>query len=44
MQTPSGPHVVIIGCGFGGLETAKALRNADVRVTLIDRSNHHLFQ
>ena len=38
------PHVVIIGCGFGGLEAAKALRKQPVRVTLIDRSNHHLFQ
>ena len=38
------PHVVIIGCGFGGLEAAKALRFAAVRVTLVDRANHHLFQ
>jgi NADH dehydrogenase len=38
------PHVVIIGGGFGGLAAAKALRNAPVRVTLIDRRNHHLFQ
>jgi NADH dehydrogenase len=38
------PHVVIIGGGFGGLSAARALRNADVRVTLIDRRNHHLFQ
>lgn len=38
------PHVVIVGGGFGGLEAAKALRKAPVRVTLIDRSNHHLFQ
>ena len=38
------PHVVIVGGGFGGLATAKALRNALVHVTLIDRSNHHLFQ
>jgi NADH:quinone reductase (non-electrogenic) len=38
------PHVVIIGGGFGGLEAAKALRKAPVRVTLIDRRNHHLFQ
>jgi NADH:ubiquinone reductase (H+-translocating) len=38
------PHVVIVGGGFGGLATAKALRNAPVHVTLIDRSNHHLFQ
>ena len=38
------PHVVIIGGGFGGLEAAKALRRAPVRVTLLDRQNHHLFQ
>jgi NADH:ubiquinone reductase (H+-translocating) len=38
------PHVVILGAGFGGLAAAKALRGADVRITLIDRSNHHLFQ
>lgn len=37
-------HVVIVGGGFGGLGVAKALRRAPVRVTLIDRSNHHLFQ
>jgi NADH dehydrogenase len=39
------PHtVVIVGGGFGGIGAAKALRNAPVRVILIDRSNHHLFQ
>jgi NADH dehydrogenase len=38
------PHVVILGGGFGGLAAARELRNADVRITLIDRSNHHLFQ
>ena len=38
------PRVVIIGGGFGGLYAARALRNAPVRVTLIDRRNHHLFQ
>ncbi len=37
-------HVVIIGSGFGGLFAAKELNNADVDVTLIDRTNHHLFQ
>lgn len=38
-------HVVIIGSGFGGLFAAKALRSvARVRVTLVDRTNHHLFQ
>jgi NADH dehydrogenase len=38
------PHVVIIGGGFGGLNAAKALRRAPVRITLVDRTNHHLFQ
>jgi NADH dehydrogenase len=38
------PHVVIVGGGFGGLNAAKALRKAPVRVTLVDRHNHHLFQ
>jgi NADH dehydrogenase len=38
------PHVVIIGAGFGGLEAARALSGASVEVTLLDRSNHHLFQ
>ena len=38
------PHVVIVGGGFGGLEAAKAFAKAEVRVTLVDRSNHHLFQ
>ena len=36
--------MVIIGGGFGGLSAAKALRNAAVRITIIDRHNHHLFQ
>jgi NADH dehydrogenase len=38
------PHVVVIGGGFGGLMAAKALTRAPVRVTLLDRHNHHLFQ
>jgi NADH dehydrogenase len=38
------PHVVILGGGFGGLWAARALRRAPVRVTLVDRRNHHLFQ
>jgi NADH:ubiquinone reductase (H+-translocating) len=38
------PHVVIIGGGFGGLAAARALKDAPVRITLIDRRNHHLFQ
>jgi NADH:ubiquinone reductase (H+-translocating) len=38
------PHVVIVGGGFAGLSAAKALRGKPVRVTLVDRRNHHLFQ
>lgn len=44
-QTPvSVPHVVIVGGGFGGLYAAKSLKNAPVKVTLIDKRNFHLFQ
>jgi len=38
------PHVVIVGAGFGGLETAQKLAHAPVQITLIDRHNYHLFQ
>src|SRR6478735_797214 len=38
------PHVVIIGGGFGGLYCTRALADAPVRITLVDRRNHHLFQ
>ncbi len=38
------PHVVIIGGGFGGLRAARDLARAPVRITLLDKSNHHLFQ
>src|SRR5271167_3779941 len=37
-------RVVIIGCGFGGLFAARALKGASVSVTVLDRKNHHLFQ
>src|SRR4030095_11492790 len=40
----SDPHVVIVGGGFGGLNAARALDGAPVRVTLLDQRNHHLFQ
>ena len=41
----SGRHrVVIIGAGFGGLFAAKKFKDADVAVTIVDRTNHHLFQ
>ena len=38
------PRVVVVGGGFGGIETVKALRSAPVEVTLVDRHNYHLFQ
>jgi len=38
------PRVVIIGAGFGGLDAARALARAPVRVTVLDRHNHHVFQ
>jgi NADH:ubiquinone reductase (H+-translocating) len=38
------PKVLVIGCGFGGLEAVRLLSKAPVNVTLIDRTNHHLFQ
>jgi NADH:ubiquinone reductase (H+-translocating) len=37
------PRVVILGCGFGGLWAARTLRRAPVDVTVLDRTNHHLF-
>ena len=43
-MTATPPRVVIIGCGFGGLEATRALRQAPVQITLIDKTNHHLFQ
>lgn len=38
------PKVVVVGGGFGGLQTTRSLASADVDVVLIDRRNHHLFQ
>ena len=44
-EAPAKPHrVVIVGAGFGGLETTYRLGGAPVEITLIDRRNHHLFQ
>ena len=40
----SAHHVVVVGAGFGGLETVRGLAGAPVRITLVDRRNHHLFQ
>lgn len=44
MNRTAKPKVVIIGGGFGGLQTAKGLASAPVDALLIDRQNHHLFQ
>lgn len=44
MVTLARPRIAIIGCGFGGLFAARALARAPVDVTVIDRTNHHLFQ
>lgn len=38
------PRVVIIGCGFGGLELAKQLKNTEVQIVLLDKNNYHTFQ
>jgi NADH:ubiquinone reductase (H+-translocating) len=44
MATRERHHVVVVGGGFGGLYTVRKLRNAAVRITLVDRRNFHLFQ
>jgi NADH dehydrogenase len=44
MEKKTTPHVVIIGGGFGGLMGARKLARSPVRITLIDRKNHHTFQ
>jgi NADH dehydrogenase len=44
MNEPPQPHVVVIGGGFAGLDAARALGRAPVRVTVVDRRNHHVFQ
>src|SRR5579859_3806480 len=38
------PRVVIVGAGFGGLNAAQAMASAPVRITVVDRKNHHTFQ
>jgi NADH dehydrogenase len=44
MDDPGNPHVLVLGGGFGGLWATRALASAPVRITLVDRTNHHLFQ
>ena len=43
-KTDRSPHVVVVGSGFGGMAAARGLNRAPVQVTIVDRSNHHLFQ
>ncbi|WP_454883250.1 NAD(P)/FAD-dependent oxidoreductase [Sphingomonas oryzagri] len=38
------PRIVVVGAGFGGMAAVKALKDADADITLVDRTNHHLFQ
>ncbi len=44
MNGKNTPHIVIIGAGFGGLNAALKLAHHPVRITIIDRRNHHTFQ
>jgi NADH dehydrogenase len=44
MSAVARPRVLVIGCGFGGIEAVRALSKAPVEITLVDRTNHHLFQ
>ncbi len=44
MSSQSLSRVIVVGCGFGGLEATKVFAGRPVQVTLIDRCNHHLFQ
>lgn len=43
-ETAKKPIVVVVGCGFGGLQAAFELAKLDIELVLIDRTNHHLFQ
>ena len=44
MVAPEKARVLVLGAGFGGLTFCKRFRHANAAVTLIDRTNHHLFQ
>lgn len=43
IESKGRPHVVVVGAGFGGISAVKALKDADVDITIVDRRNHHLF-
>jgi len=44
MENKKPIHIVVLGAGFGGLTFCKQFQMADARLTLVDRTNHHLFQ
>ena len=44
MTAASTLRVLVVGCGFGGLEAVRGLSRLGVEITLVDRTNHHLFQ
>jgi len=44
MTADPGHHIVIVGAGFGGLEVVRHLAGTNLRITVIDGRNHHLFQ
>ncbi len=44
MTEHKNPHIVVLGAGFGGLEFCKRFAEPNARITLVDRTNHHLFQ
>lgn len=44
MNGPDTPHILVVGAGFGGLQFIHDLKGANVRITLVDQRNHHLFQ
>jgi NADH dehydrogenase len=44
MSADAKPHIVVLGAGFGGLEFCKNFQDPNVHITLVDRTNHHLFQ
>lgn len=44
MSANKAPHIVVLGAGFGGQTFCQKFRHPDARITLVDRTNHHLFQ
>jgi len=44
VSTAPRPRVLVVGCGFGGIEAVRTLSKVAVEITLVDRTNHHLFQ